>query len=207
MNAEPAIVPDVDTLAALFFADRAALGRFEEVAPADMPPVYRKLLDHEHHMTVTVEEHHGGPVDVKVLRRRIAPPRAPHTSNGKAAPSTSDAPTPEPTHYAREILLIRQRDGAVVQYGIMRVNFAFLGQAVRREIESERTPLGRVLIEHDVLRRIHLFSLWRITPGDRLAEALQIDPVRDAFTPIYGRTALIYCNDEPAIELLEIVKQ
>ena len=83
----------------------------------------------------------------------------------------------------------------------MRVNLAYLDDAVRREIESESTPLGRILIEHNVLRRVHLFSLWRIEPAARLRELLCLPEGQE----IYGRTALIYCNDEPAIELLEIV--
>lgn len=178
MNTPHRVIPDLDTLIGLFYEDPAPLGEFEEVEPAEMPEWFRGLLAHEHHMTVTVERHHNSPVDVQVLQTKITP-----------------------THYAREILLTRQSDHRVVQYGIMRVCFDYLGEQVRREIESQQTPLGRILIEHNVLRRVHLFSLWKIQPGERLAQCLELDPPQ----PIYGRTALIYCNEEPAIELLEIV--
>ncbi len=180
VNAPHRVIPDLDTLVGLFYDSLEPVGVFEEVQPLEMPPVFRGLLAHEHHMTVTVEAHHQSRVDVRVLDRRVTP-----------------------THYAREILLARQSDGRVVQYGIMRVNFSYLGDAVRRRIESEQTPLGRILIEHDVLRRVHLFSLWKVAPGERLRETLELD----APTPVYGRTALIYCNEEPAIELLEIVRE
>jgi hypothetical protein len=86
----------------------------------------------------------------------------------------------------------------------MRVNLKWLAPEVQDEVRSERTPLGRILIQHDVLRRIQLFSLWKITPLARLREVLELPP--EPVADVYGRTALIECNGEPAIELLEIVK-
>jgi hypothetical protein len=61
--------------------------------------------------------------------------------------------------------------------------------------------LGRVLIEHDVLREVQLCGLWEVQPGSSLAELMQLDTDKQ----VYGRTALIYCDKAPAIELLEIV--
>jgi chorismate-pyruvate lyase len=177
--ADSIVIPDLDTLIGLFHAGRASLGQFDQVEPDDMPAVYRTLLAHEHHMTVTVEAHYGCPVDVRVLERRITP-----------------------THYAREIVLTRQSDGRAVQYGIMRINLRVLGPEIQAEVRSEKAPLGRILIQHDVLRRIQLFSLWRIAAAPLLLSALELETPRD----VYGRTAIIDCNDEPAIELLEIVK-
>lgn len=172
------ITPDLDTLISLFYEDRQQVGAFREVEAAQMAEPFRKLLAHEHHMTVTVESHHGSPVDVKVLRR-----------------DASDS------HYAREILLTRQSDGRVVQYGIMRIRLDLLPLAARQEVVSEGTPLGRVLIQHNILRSVHLFSLFEITPGAVLQQWLTAGSV----DTVYGRTALIYCNGEPAVELLEIV--
>jgi hypothetical protein len=169
---------DLEQLARLFYPSLSALGRFEEVSPEKIPPHYERLLNHEHHMTVTVEEFHGCPVDVTVLDR--------HRSA---------------EHYARKILLVRQSDRTVVQYGLMRVHLRHLSPAVRAAVEEESTPLGRILIEHDVLRSIHLRSLWRVSPGIELCHFFGMPP--DGVT--YGRTALIRCDDAPAIELLEIV--
>lgn len=172
------ITPDLDTLVALFYEQPELLGEFDEVAAEQMPSNYRRLLAHDAHMTVTVEEFHNSPVDVVVVDKRITPQR-----------------------YARKILLTRQSDGAVVQYGIMRVSFAHLDQEVEADIRSERIPLGRVLINHNVLRQVRLSSLYRVEPGPELAELFQL--ARPATT--YGRTATIECNGEPAIELIEIV--
>jgi hypothetical protein len=44
--------------------------RNQLVAPDEMPEPYHTLLVHEHHMTVTVEAHHGDLVNVRILNRR-----------------------------------------------------------------------------------------------------------------------------------------
>jgi hypothetical protein len=72
----------------------------------------------------------------------------------------------------------------------------------KREILEEKKPLGRVLIEHQVLREVELFDLWRIHCGPVLIQAFSV-PVNII---IFGRTAVIHCDGEPAIELLEIVR-
>jgi chorismate-pyruvate lyase len=171
------LTPDLDTLAGLFYRSREQLGDFAEVAPDELPPNARRLLAHNDHMTVTVEEFHRSPVNVRVLDKLVTP-----------------------RHYARKILLERQSDGLVVQFGIMRVNFAYLSPEVAREIQSEAAPLGRILIEHNVLRRVQLFSLWRVEMGDELRRWFGAGP-----STAYGRTAMIDCNEEPAVELVEIV--
>jgi chorismate-pyruvate lyase len=175
---EPRTSPILAPLVALFYPQPEELGRFEEIAAADMPAVYRGLLAHQDHMTVTVERFHGSSVDVRVLDTSITG-----------------------SHYARKILLARQTDGGVVQFGIVRINFAHVSPEVRREIESERTPVGRVLINHGVLRQIHLLRLWKVTPGPDLRQLFGLATAE----PTYGRTALIDFHGEPAVELLEIV--
>ncbi len=178
MNSSARELVTLDSLVRLFHDAPHELGRFEEVTASAMPAVYRELLAHEHHMTVTVEAHHRSPVDVEVLSRHSTP-----------------------THYAREILLRRRSDRQVVQFGIMRLNLSHLSEQVRAEVESETVPLGHVLIRFGVLRSIHVASLWRVTPGPRLAEWFGL--VEPRIT--YGRTALIHCDDGPVVELLEVV--
>ena len=170
--------PELQALASLFYSSLESLGNFEEADSSDIPPVYQDLLDHDKHMTVTVEVHHGCPVDLQVLDIHVTE-----------------------THYARKILLARHTDGAVVQFGIVRLNVDYLGPEVRRKIEDHQGPLGRILIDHNVLRNVRLLSLWKITPATELARLLALDRPQTC----YGRTALIYCNGIPAVELLEIV--
>jgi len=178
MAEEVSEIPDLQELAAIFFADLAELGEFTPVPPTKIPQAYRDLLAHYSHMTVTVEHYHGSPVDVVVLDR---------TSTGR--------------HYSRKILLTRQSDGRVVQFGIVRLDFNAVSEAVREEIRREKTPLGRVLINHGVLREVELKQIYRIACGPELARHFHLP----AGSEVFGRTALIYCDGEPAVELLEIV--
>jgi hypothetical protein len=72
---------------------------------------------------------------------------------------------------------------------------------VRAEIIAGETPLGRILIKHDVLRRIEPTGFLRVVPGPALMKQFGLaEPA-----PTFGRLAYIHCNDQPAIELLEVV--
>lgn len=178
MNPARRATPDLHVLVELFYDSIEQLGVFEEIAGSKMPQVFRQLLEHDKHMTVTVEQHHNSLVDVQVLETRVTR-----------------------RHYARKILLRRQSDKRVVQFGLVRLNLDYLDPEVRREIESEEIPLGRVLINHGVLRIVKLLSLWRIEPGEDLCELFGLEKPEIC----YGRTALIYCDGIPGVELLEIV--
>ena len=152
------------------------LGEF--VSVASVPPPYDRLLDHHAHMTVTVESHYGQSVDVHVHR---------HHSNGD--------------WYAREITLVTEESRRIVQYGIVRLKTSALESGVWKQIEDQTTPLGRVLIQNNVLREVQLCGLWRVEAGPSLAGLMHLR----VGEMLYGRTALIFCDGAPAIELLEIV--
>jgi len=150
--------------------------KVEHVAAPLMPESYRVMLAHEHHMTVTMERHHGL-VDVAVLDRREV--------GGL---------------YCRKSILTKRNTGEIVQLGFIRFDFQYVTADVRDEIVSESIPLGRVLIEHDVLRHIDLGALLRIEAGPGLAKLFRM-PVGGV---TYGRLATIFCNGRPAVDLLEI---
>jgi chorismate-pyruvate lyase len=151
---------------------------YEAVAPEAVPPPYHGLLVHQHHMTVTVEAHHGERVDVVIYNRR------------------HDGP-----YYARRIFLALQKSRRVVQYGLVRINLRYCSPAVRAEIIAGETPLGRILINHDVLRRIEPTGFLRMVPGPELMKQFGLSEP----APTYGRLAYIHCDGQPAIELLEVV--
>lgn len=169
---------DLAELVDLFYDQTSSVGEFTEVAAGEIPAATRELLDHEQHMTVTVEKFHRCPVEVEVLRSDI---------QGK--------------WYAREIVLKRSSDSAVVQYGIVRLNLDVLAESVKQEILAAEKPLGRVLIENDVLRSVRLHSLQKITAGPVLRHLFGLN----SGAVCYGRTAMIYCDGQPAIHLLEVV--
>jgi chorismate-pyruvate lyase len=150
-----------------------------ESVPADMvPPPYHDLLVHPYHMTVTVEAHHGDKVDVKVLE---------HIRGND--------------FYARKILLVTEKARRVVQFGLVRIMLEFCAPAVREEILGGQTPLGRILIQHNVLRRIEPTSFLRVMPDTAMMAWFGLAEPRTT----YGRQALIHCDNQPAIELVEIV--
>ncbi len=166
-------------LASLFFSRLDEIGRFEPVAVDDLPPTARSLLAHHEHMTVALEAYHHSPVAVRAV-----------------------AEWQDEASYARCSLLSRQSDGAIIQFGIMRIWLADLPEDARREITDDREPLGRVLINHNVLREVEVIALWRITPGPVLKQHLQLTNDQ----PMYGRSAQILVDQRPTVQVLEIVK-
>ena len=169
--------PTFDQLFALFpdSSDRPTA----VVVPADeLPQPYRRLLVHNHHMTVTVEAHYGGAVDVQV----------------QACLRNED-------EYARKILLKLHEGGKPVQFGLVRIDLGVCTEAVRNEIVEGKTPLGRVLIQHDMLRRIEPTAYLKVKLGPTMAEWFG----STAGTETFGRLGVIYTGDQPAVEVLEIL--
>ncbi len=171
--------PSASRLATLFFSDLAEIGQFELATVDQLPPDAHQLLAHNEHMTVALESFHHSPVSVEAL-----------------------AEWRDEASYARCSLLSRQRDGAVVQFGMMRIWMNDLPAAAQNEITSKKSPLGRVLIEHNLLREVELITLWKITPGPALQQHLEVNDT----SPIFGRTAQILVDERPTVQLLEIVK-
>ncbi len=164
-------------IVAPFFPSLAELGEFAAVDASDMPEEYRALLAHDDHMTVTVEAFHSCLVDVRVLREHR-----------------------DGDFYSRTSLLACQTSGRVLQFGVMRINLTHLAPAVREEILDRGTPLGRVLIRHNVLRHVELQHLWRVNPSAMLRDQLQ----QAVGAPLFARSARIVVEGRPAVELLEI---
>lgn len=181
---------DLDELVGLFYEPADPPASFRAIDnPESMPEPFKRLLKHEAHMTVTVEAFHGCAVDVHVARTKYGEEDEAESESGRKH------------WYAREITLHRQSDGKAVQYGIVRLNIDLLATDVWYEIQSEKIPLGRVLIQHGVLREVELCELWEVVASKPLAELLGVDDG----AKVYGRTARIFCDYLPAIELLEIV--
>lgn len=172
------VVPRLETLFRLFSPADDLPTRHDIVPGSAVPPPYHDLLVHEFHMTVTVENFHRELVDVRVLQ------------------ATRDG-----DQYARKILLVLKHTLRVVQFGIVRMDLSRCNALVREAIVAERTPLGRVLIENDVLRRIEPTNYLRIEPGPAQMAWFGLVAPR----PLYGRLGIIHWNNLPAVELLEIV--
>jgi len=168
---------ELQKLTNLFSEDNSLIALAEHIPSSLTPEPYKKMLVHEQHMTVTMESYYHSPVEVQVLACQL---------DGDV--------------YSRKILLRKQGTDQVVQFGIVRFDLSYVTPAVREEILSQKTPLGRILINHNVLRHIDLGAIVQITPGPELAGHLHC--TTDTLT--YGRMATIFCNQKPAVDLLEI---
>ncbi len=149
----------------------------EHVAKEATPEPYHRMLVHEHHMTISMESYHDCTVDVEVMASRF-----------------------EDGLYLRKIRLHKRGTRDAIQFGYVRFNLDFVTEKVRSEILSEKIPLGRVLIQHNVFRHVDLGAILRFTAGPGMAEYLQMDVGQTT----YGRLATIFCNGSPAIDLLEV---
>jgi hypothetical protein len=163
------------------FAQFPSADDFPTVAPVlpdAVPPPFQGLLVHDQHMTVTVEAFHGDLVDVRVLNRHIAA-----------------------SHYSRKIVLELRSSRQRVLFGIVRVNLDYCSVPVCAEILGEKTPFGRVLIKHNVMRRIEPTEFLRVEPGPRQLAWFGLTEPQS----LYGRLAYIHCDGKPAVELFEVV--
>jgi chorismate-pyruvate lyase len=167
----PLVIID-DTLSPLDFHQTCLL------TPGALPALYARLLAHTEHMTVTVEDFYQDTVTVTVLQSQSAE-----------------------GFYQRKILLKKQRDGQVVQFGLVRIDLSCLPANIGQAIVEEKIPLGRVLIDHQILRRVEPTAFLQLTPGPNLMDWFGLSiPI-----PLYGRTGVIFCNDRPAIAMLEVL--
>jgi hypothetical protein len=103
--------------------------------------------------------------------------------------------------YARKILLALQKTAQIVQFGIVRIDLGLCSPAVCEAIVAGKTPVGRVLIENNVLRRIEPTAFLRIAGKAPQMRWFGLTEPRT----LYGRLAIIHCDGRPAVELLEIV--
>ena len=165
------------------FAERDSLAWVEDCSTAtvkasDMPRAYRELLDHDQHMTVTVEKHFGDAVSVEVLDS---------VQTGQI--------------YARQILLRAAESGRVVQYGLVHVDLGALAAEVRDEILAGKSPLGTVLIRHEVLREVRPAGFYRMKLGADLAKMLGAT----AGASTYGRFGVIRTGGRVAVWVAEVL--
>ena len=149
----------------------------QQIDPSAMPERYRDLLVHNDHMTSALASHWGHRVSLRVL----------------AEQRDGDI-------YSREILLTLDGSDVVVEYGIVRIDLSLLTEAVRSPILARTAPLGDILMQHEVLRRIEPRWFVRFCEGSTPLAHFGPDT-----SEAFGRIGIIHCNHKPAIELLEIV--
>jgi len=151
---------------------------YQFVHESDVPEPFHQLLVHDRHMTTSMEAYHNARVTVRVLQSQQ-----------------------KESWYSRQILLLTIGAKKVVQGGIVRIHLSMLDPAVQAAILQQDTPLGHILIEHDVLRHIEVTHYLKLEPGAALGNWPGFADDRAA----YGRLGILYCDLQPAIELFEVV--
>jgi hypothetical protein len=170
-------IDELKKLTSLFPGGDELFVKAVHVPSALTPEPYKRLLVHDYHMTVAMEEYHGSQVCVHVFDRKL-----------------------DGDIYSRKILLSRKDNGKVVQFGLVRFDLSVVVPEVRNEILEEKTPLGRILINYNVLRHIDLGAILQMTAGPDLAKLFECS----VGATTYGRLATIFCNHRPAVDLLEV---
>ena len=145
--------------------------------PDEVPEPFHSLLVHHRHMTVVLGEHYHQPVHLQVQRSGVS---------GGA--------------YRRRITLTAGPAGPFTELGIVRLHLQFLPPDARDEILAQLCPLGMILIRHHILRRVVPHYYVRFSASSPIIQLfnLPVSPI------VYGRIGTIFCNEQPAIELLEI---
>jgi chorismate-pyruvate lyase len=158
-----------------FFADVGFVDACPRLEAHELPAAARHLLVHREHMTLRLAEHYGAAPTLHVLQSTVHPDR-----------------------YARKITLHVPGRPRPVEFGIVHIRLDPLASAVRDAILAGQTPLGELLIAHGVMRRVSPRWYFQF-PADT--------PIGGLLGPAggFGRVGTIYCDEEPAIELLEVV--
>lgn len=169
----------LNDLAERFPGDGLRRSDMEVIPASEVPLPYHQLLVHNGHMTATLEAYHQCRLALGVRKVRH-----------------------EGHDYSRKLVLRAGENGAVVMAGVMRIQLQVCGEKVSHEIVAGETPLGRILIENDVLRWIETEAYVSVTMNSQLRSMFEVD---DRYNKTYGRIARIICDHEPAVELLEIV--
>lgn len=143
-----------------------------------LPEPYRYLLAHRHHMTVTLEDFYQKIVTVQVVDSRR-----------------------KDNLYSREIVLNPKEEDRVILYGIVRIDLSCCLPEVAREIVAEQTPLGHILIKHNILRRVEPTGFYKVIPHRGLQNKMRLAQAEE----LYGRSGMIFFDNRPVIAVLEIL--
>lgn len=157
------------------FADLGFVHSAELLSAEQLPAAARSLLVHREHMTAVLRKQFGEPLSLRVQSRSVVY-----------------------DDYRRLIALDAGAPAKVVEIGVVRIDLSQMPAAVRDEILAADTPLGDILIRHNVMRRISPRWYFRFDASSPIGQALGGEA--------YGRVGTIYCDELPAIDLLEAVR-
>ncbi len=148
-----------------------------EIQPASMSADARTILDHDRHMTTVQQERFPDGISLDVLHANI-----------------------DGGLYTREVMLRRKSDGIPVLYAVLDVSCDLLPAPLVDQLKAAEQPFGQILIDSGIERRIEVQRF--VTAATLPAFAGLTGDDRET---VVGREIIIYCDDQPAINVLELL--
>ncbi len=148
------------------------------VSPYDIPLPYRSLLVHEGDMTMTLEQHFGNRIGLRVLST--------FTRGG---------------WYYRRVLLVQEYSGRPVQMGAIRMDLSVFSRRIRAQILSNEVPLGRILRDAHADFRSEAKVYLAVTPN---SEMMGVFWMREPRT-LYGRQTEVLYRGQHIGDIVEVL--
>ena len=148
------------------------------LSPYDIPLPYRSLLVHESDMTMTLEQHFGGRIRLRVLSTFFR--------SGS---------------YFRRVLLVQEYSGRPVEMGAIRMNLGVFSRRIRGQILKNEIPLGRLLRDGRVDFKSQAKLFLGITPN---SEMMGVFWMREPRT-LYGRQTEVIHRGVKIGDIVEVL--
>jgi len=169
---------ETESLINVFDQDSCALGLKYPIAAQTVPEPYQELLAHNDLMTATLERFYGARTILHVLEE------ARHGNR-----------------YTRKILLALQGSNRIVEYAVMKVNQDNCVCGLWDAIIEAKKPLGRILIENNIKRRVEPKQFFQLMPGTEIMGHYKMTRP----TWVFGRITAHYWDGKLAAHVLEVL--
>lgn len=167
-------------LAGFYTTAGKPLPGIREIAAAEMPDPYRRLLVHDRDMTTTLESFHGVRTHLRLLS------------------SKSDGGV-----YRREVVLVLAGFEKPVEFGAVAIHLELLPSDARQAVMNAQRPLGGVLVGCGVKFTSRPKAFISIEPDEIISKVLELE--RRA-TTLYGRcNALLDAQGRVLADIVEIL--
>jgi chorismate-pyruvate lyase len=161
-----------------FYARNAQLmPPLEEIDPEEVPAPYKSLLVHQHDMTSTLENHHGGRIHLRLIGKLL-----------------------RGSEYFREVALLVEGTEKPVEFGAIKINLDLFPETARRQILEEHWPLGHILKESGIKFTSEPRAFLRVASDKLINSVLNLSGAH----LLYGRRNTLF--DRSGQSLAEIVE-
>jgi chorismate-pyruvate lyase len=148
------------------------------VSAYDIPLPYRSLLVHENDMTMTLEQHFGNRIGLRVLSTFF-----------------------RGGWYYRRVLLVHEYSGRPVQMGAIRMDLSVFTRRVRTQILNNEVPLGRILRDAHVDFRSQPKVYLAVKPN---SEMMGVFWMREPRT-LFGRQTEVLYRAQHIGDIVEVL--